>query len=126
LSESDVCYIIIFFASESLLLLLEAGRRLSSERLIELRVEGRIVSISAFDDDLIAANKDSGGMPTHIYTIQHTKRSKLTLAETRVGAGAAWNSISANTAGFLMEGERFILMLMIDIVVVVVVIVWVL
>jgi len=62
LSESDVCYIIIFFAES--LLLLEAGWRFSPERLIELRVEGRIVSISAFDDDLIAANKDSGGMPT--------------------------------------------------------------
>jgi len=48
-------------------------------------------------------------------------RSKLTLAETRVGAGAAWSSISANTAGFLMD-ERFILML----ITIVVVIVWVL
>jgi len=53
LSESDVCYIIICFA-ESLLLLLEAGRRLSPERLIEMREDGRSVSMSAFDDDLIA------------------------------------------------------------------------
>jgi len=57
-----------------------------------------------------------------LHVHQHTKRSKLTLAETRVGAGAALSSISANTAGFLMEGERFILMLII----IVVVVVWVL
>jgi hypothetical protein len=78
--------------------------------------------MSAFDDDLIAEQIKIAAACLHIH--QHTKISKLTLAETRVGAGAAWSSISANTAGFLMEDERFILMLII--IVVVIVIVWVL
>ncbi len=55
-----------------------------------------------------------------LHVHQHTKRSKLTLAETRVEVGEASSSNSANTAGFLMEGERFILMLII------VVVVWIL
>lgn len=40
-----------------------------------------------------------------------TKRNKLTLAETRVEVRAASSSNSANTAGFLMEDESFILVL---------------
>ena len=112
MSESDVCYIIICCA-ESLLPLLEAGKRLSPERLIELKEEGRSVSMSAFDDDLVAANKDSGGMLTHAPTHEE---NKLTLAETRVKVGEASSSKSANTAGFLIEVERFILMLIVVVV----------